>query len=245
MRKASAMYGKIKRKFQQSYPLLMYHPEDNSFARFGLEVGSGWLPLVYELFGLLNDLQAGSGQAVSISQVKQKFGSLRIYISGGNSISEDMDLLESVFESLSMRICDICGAPGRLKSDDGYWCTRCPHHHNSESHETLHGAAEKTIERFLDYQRRGIDTSGIVYLSAARSSDGEYLGCLKILEFPEHLVSVEKGLIPQLLLKQHIDQPVSELAEIVKSLKAEEKRLIGITDGSRAADQVMGRPGDD
>lgn len=44
------MDDQVRRKFQHAYPLLMLQKEDNSFVRFGLEVGPGWLPLVFEVY---------------------------------------------------------------------------------------------------------------------------------------------------------------------------------------------------
>lgn len=235
------MTNQILQKFRDDFPLLMHQREDNSFRRFGLEVSAGWLPLVYELFACLEDLQQGSGEAVRISQVKQKFGSLRVYLGVGKKIDDDLDLLESLFERLSIKTCDICGAVGSLKSDEGYFCTRCPNHRNTVDGETLRKAAWEAESRFLGYNRQGINTNGIVHVKALKSSLGEGFGVLKLLMFPDSLTDLKSGLISQLKSEDYIDRPIQQLADTIASLRADRKILIGHTDGSIAGDIIMGR----
>lgn len=62
---------------------------------------------------------------VIVDQVKEKFGTLRFYYSGGDDyISGAVDLAES----LSGRICEECGAPAEVKSTEGWVYTRCEQH---------------------------------------------------------------------------------------------------------------------
>lgn len=232
-------------KFRESYPLLMHQREGHSFSMFGLEIAPGWYPLVFELFGLLDDLQRWSGQAISVSQVKEKFGSLRVYMSGSGSIRRDVDLLESLFERLSLRICDVCGAAGRRQPDDGYWCTRCVDHRNGESHEVLRRASEEAQERFLVYERQGVDTSNIVHLEARQSASDESLGCLVVSSFPDRLESLKGGLMEQLYIQSLQERDPLFLASVVQELRDSGKALFGFTDASAVADVIMGNPRDD
>lgn len=64
-------------------------------------------------------------QVVAI-QVKEKFGGLRFYYSGGDNY---IDGVVAMAESLSYRTCEVCGAPGT--STEGGWIrTLCEEHKN-------------------------------------------------------------------------------------------------------------------
>ena len=57
-------------------------------------------------------------------QVKEKFGSLRFYIEGGTD--EDYAAID-LAESVSVRTCEVCGSPGKLRGN--HWLkTLCDEH---------------------------------------------------------------------------------------------------------------------
>jgi hypothetical protein len=56
------------------------------------------------------------------SQVKEKFGTLRFYMTCG---TEEMDLLIDVAEAVSEITCEVCGLPGVLRNDYGWFRTLC------------------------------------------------------------------------------------------------------------------------
>ena len=61
---------------------------------------------------------------VVVDQVKEKFGTLRFYYSGGDDTIHGMTRMA---ESMSAVTCEVCGAPG--KSRHGGWVhTYCDHH---------------------------------------------------------------------------------------------------------------------
>lgn len=81
-------------------------------------VGEGWRPLIRELFKYLafNPRPWGATKVadeVKIIQVKEKFGLLRIYHTGGNLYTEG---LICGIEVASGAICECCGHPGTLRS---------------------------------------------------------------------------------------------------------------------------------
>lgn len=81
-------------------------------------VGKGWYNLVKEAY------DACSRYNVTILQVKEKFGGLRIYISGGNTTTDEIiDLVERI----SLKTCENCGNPGKPRG--GGWirtlCDNC------------------------------------------------------------------------------------------------------------------------
>lgn len=99
----------------------------NDFLHERLNVGEGWQPLIEKLHADLSALAPGYG----IAQIKEKFGGLRYYVDCTPefpmAISEQMDVLIEHAELASVRICEECGAPGKLRTDG--WCrTLCDEH---------------------------------------------------------------------------------------------------------------------
>ena len=61
---------------------------------------------------------------VVISEAKQKWGALSVLFSGGN---EHAHGLVDMAESLSIRVCELCGNPGELQDGPDVFRTRCQH----------------------------------------------------------------------------------------------------------------------
>lgn len=60
-----------------------------------------------------------------IHQVKEKFGGLRFYISGGDKrIQHYIEFAEA----MSYRICEECGAPGKVRNSTGWVHVMCDKH---------------------------------------------------------------------------------------------------------------------
>lgn len=228
----------IHAKFRKDFPLLMHQKEGTSFTRFGLEVAAGWYPLVYELLGFLDDLQQLTGKAIEIRQIKEKYGELRLYMNLPGMFVEE-DILEGVFEFLSSTTCDVCGAPGKPLSIKGYDTVRCPAHSSVSTRQAMREACRPVIESFPGYQRRGIDTSGIVYLNARESEAGEGFAHLTLYHFPDRILDLKTGLADKLRIEEFLDQPVKYLVEKVQLLDGQGKILIGVSDGSPAGRRII------
>ena len=81
------------------------------------QVGIGWRAILHPLLAYLNSI------GVSVFDVKEKFGILRVYT---ESVSEvDQEIIDSA-EILSTIICECCGAPGELRMDLPWRKTLCP-----------------------------------------------------------------------------------------------------------------------
>lgn len=64
---------------------------------------------------------------VKFDQIKEKYGGLRVYFSGGDQYIEG---LVSMAEAMSYHICDVCGNKG--EANKGGWISvRCEAHRNS------------------------------------------------------------------------------------------------------------------
>lgn len=92
---------------------------------WGFECGDGWEPLIRELAGKLEPLIAAipekQRKKYAASQVKEKFGGLRFYLTMG---TDEMFALTQEAEERSYKICEPCGAPGCVRQ--GSWIrVRC------------------------------------------------------------------------------------------------------------------------
>jgi hypothetical protein len=78
-------------------------------------VGKGW-------HKLLDTLYNSMPEDVTVQQVKEKFGTLRFYYSGGDKI---FDAIVSLTETVSGVVCEVCGKNGENKVRLGWYRTLC------------------------------------------------------------------------------------------------------------------------
>lgn len=96
------------------------------------QVGDGWRDLVETAIGrVAAALAADPNGSVAVNQIKEKFGTLRLYYQPRDlqpatsaAIKEAVDLAEA----RSACTCEECGAEGRLFNDSGWFATRCDIH---------------------------------------------------------------------------------------------------------------------
>jgi hypothetical protein len=79
-------------------------------------VGKGWWPIIDQLHVDLMKIDPGY---VTV-QVKEKFGTLRVYIDGSHEANE----LAWKYEKMSESVCEICGKSGKLHVN-GWYRTLC------------------------------------------------------------------------------------------------------------------------
>lgn len=90
---------------------------------WGFDCGDGWYSIINKL---CTDIQKHLDEnpkveQVVATQVKEKFGTLRFYICGGDNTIDDM-IMEA--EQESARTCEVCGKPGSLETK-GWMTVRC------------------------------------------------------------------------------------------------------------------------
>ena len=115
----------IIKKYPKVFGTPPYDPRYNLLC-FGFECGKGWYPLIDKLANDINNIVERDNIEFQVTQVKEKFGSLRFYYDGGN---QDIQDLVSKAESDSYITCERCGAPGTLRKE-GWYEVRCDECYN-------------------------------------------------------------------------------------------------------------------
>jgi len=117
-------YDAFAKQMEERFPKIFAEPYG------GFACGEGWWPILEALCGQIQhhidwkNKQGNVVHQVTVAQIKEKFGGLRFYYSGGD---EAIDGMVRMAESWAARSCEECGAPG--KSRDGSWIkTLCDHH---------------------------------------------------------------------------------------------------------------------
>lgn len=92
----------------------------------GVECGNGWDDLLDKMFLVLHShwsrMNCHEDERFSILQVKEKFGTLRVYESFGDDFVRGAIAMA---EGSSSFICERCGASGARLTGKGWLSTRC------------------------------------------------------------------------------------------------------------------------
>ena len=126
-----SQYEEFEKRMVEAYPK-MFAESYGGFA-----VGPGWWPILESLCGQIQhhlDWKNKKSEAVpqvTVDQIKEKFGGLRFYYSGGDSVVSG---IERMAESMTAVTCETCGAPGKSRSG-GWIQTLCDAH--AEGREEL------------------------------------------------------------------------------------------------------------
>jgi len=110
------------KKLVERFPKMFrgYHqPMTETAMCWGFECGDGWFSLLWDLCMSIEGLFPP--EEFEVTQVKEKFGSLRFYASG--STKEIEDKIDEA-ETNSSRICEWCGKKGKLRGR-GWLLTLC------------------------------------------------------------------------------------------------------------------------
>jgi len=117
-------YDAFAKHMEERFPKMFAEPYG------GFACGEGWWPILEALCGQIQhhidwkNKQGNVVHQVTVAQIKEKFGGLRFYYSGGD---DAIDGMVRMAESWAARSCEDCGAPGKSR-DSGWIKTRCDHH---------------------------------------------------------------------------------------------------------------------
>jgi hypothetical protein len=131
---------------------------------WGFSCGDGWYNILNALMGNIQghiDWKNKKEEVVpqvTLDQVKEKFGTLRFYYTGGDDYIRG---LVSMAESMSAVTCEECGNPG--KQTHGGWikttCTPCEDKRAAEyARQTAEYERKKETKHEINYQFIGEDT---------------------------------------------------------------------------------------
>jgi len=114
------MNKELEQKLVQRWPSWFNVTGDQRETRMadGFAHGDGWFNIVWRLCEALEPLVAeaekATGRPFEVLQVKQKFGRLPVYV---NHRTDAILQRIEIGESESLRICEACGKPGKLRDN--------------------------------------------------------------------------------------------------------------------------------
>jgi len=125
------MNEQLEQKLIQKYPKLLRQTEESEMVSpmyWGIACGDGW-------YNILNTMMNGIQRyvdrkqkenpdfpQVEFSQIKEKFGGLRVYIDNSDEV---IDAYINFAESMANVTCEICGNVGKTRSYNGWYATDC------------------------------------------------------------------------------------------------------------------------
>src|SRR5579864_3995023 len=122
------------------------------WSMFGFECSDGWEPSIRKTAELLEPLIKAAKESdphgyaagyYRTSQLKEKFGTGRWYLSGG---TDAMQELVEIWEAATYAICETCGKTGELRGR-GWVYTACWDHTKLEDRDSLEIVEKAYLEK--------------------------------------------------------------------------------------------------
>jgi len=117
----------LEEQLVQKYPLLFRGrdlPKSENLMMFGCECGDGWYEIIDRACSLISGYFKGKDSDFKWFQIKEKYGTLRLYYNGGEGFGGYVDGVISMAESLSAVTCEQCGNAGSRRGG-GWIVTLC------------------------------------------------------------------------------------------------------------------------
>ena len=92
---------------------------------WGFQCDMGWTPLIIELLDKLQaivDAEPERYKDFEITEIKEKYGGLRVYTS---IYTEQIEDLIDSYAYRAEETCEVCGEPGSLREHNHWWKTVC------------------------------------------------------------------------------------------------------------------------
>jgi hypothetical protein len=128
-------YEEFSKRMEETYPKMFAEPYG------GFAVGAGWWPIIESLCANIqshtdwwnkNRETRPVVEQVVVEQIKEKFGGLRFYYSGGDDTIAGMVRMAEAWADVA---CEECGAFGKRRS--GGWIRTLCDHHEAERQEQM------------------------------------------------------------------------------------------------------------
>jgi hypothetical protein len=126
----------LNEKLIEKYPVLFRdHTKSpmQSLMCFGCEVGDGWFTILDELFAEWTNIMKEQNFTIILTQVKEKFGTLRVYYHATPNYETNNDDKAAVYDRIeellrlaeekSAVTCESCGKPGKLNNNGWIKCS--------------------------------------------------------------------------------------------------------------------------
>jgi len=117
------MKKELVQKLQQEFPSyfrnLYGDPKDSCLA-FGLECNDGWFDIIWKV--CLDIRATGKDKEFFFTQIKEKFGGLRLYCNYAHS--DVWDIIDAAEEE-SYKVCENCGSRDQVTSEGSWITTLC------------------------------------------------------------------------------------------------------------------------
>lgn len=141
------MSPELENKLYEDFPVLFENrnksPQQSCLA-FGIECGDGWYDIIRSVCWEIKQHEENVSRQnkwqlekdpnyesnyipVKFDQIKEKFGGLRIYFSGGD---DRVRGIVGLAEEMSYKLCEVCGNKGR-PNEGGWISTLCDAHRKS------------------------------------------------------------------------------------------------------------------
>ena len=119
-------YDAYEKRMEERFPKMFAEPYG------GFAIGSGWWKIIEVLCEniqshcdwMAKQEKGDNCPQVIVNQIKEKFGGLRFYYSGGDQYVEGMVTMTEIWAG---RTCEVCGIPGERRGG-GWIRTLCDEH---------------------------------------------------------------------------------------------------------------------
>ena len=127
------MRNELDKMLCEKYPKMMVNRHKDmqeTTMCWGFECGDGWYNILNQLMSQIQhhidwkNRDTEVVQQVTLDQVKEKFGTLRIYYSGGDDYIRG---LVSMAQAMSGSTCEVCGNAGKFRGKSWFY-TACDEH---------------------------------------------------------------------------------------------------------------------
>lgn len=118
-----------KQDWRKRYVEIYGYMMNERVCKFNFECGDGWnsiIALALHELANIRESQSEDEPPITVTCVKEKFGVLHIYLSGGNgkTAGEAMSVAQNALEE-SAKTCEICGTREKVGCTMTGWMTTC------------------------------------------------------------------------------------------------------------------------
>jgi hypothetical protein len=126
------MRNELEKQLVKDFPLCfgdVNKPLTQSLMGFGCECNDGWYQIIHDACQkaeplikkwLKDNPNADRDWMPRFSQIKEKFGGLRLYFT---TYPPGFDKIERDAEKKSITTCETCGTPGKIRGQGWYYCS--------------------------------------------------------------------------------------------------------------------------